>query len=161
MFNRSNSNTEGFSREDAVAEVRRLDGRIDSVQAALRALRAEGEQAVRALRAEGLAALSQARGTATPERAAARTQEAPRPVAGTTGVDYGAVAFGLKEISRKVGELVGSTGRVNESELKREYEGTVQYFADVFAKADPNFDEVSFKRAAGLNPPQPYERSHP
>lgn len=60
-----------------------------------------------------------------------------------TGVDYGAVAFGLSEIKRRVAQIVSGTS------LADEYAGTVQYFADVFAKSDPSFNADEFKRAAG------------
>lgn len=59
-------------------------------------------------------------------------------------VDYGAVAFGLSEIKRKVSQLS------NASRVASEYAGVVQYFADVFAKADPEFDAATFKRQAGV-----------
>jgi len=59
-------------------------------------------------------------------------------------VDYGAVAFGLSEIKRKVAAAgVGSA-------LQSEYVGAVQYFADVFAKSDPSFDVALFKRQSGV-----------
>lgn len=61
-------------------------------------------------------------------------------------LDYGAVAYGLSEIKRKVAGLVGDG---DASALRSEYAGTVQYFADVFTKADPQFDADEFKRAAG------------
>jgi len=63
----------------------------------------------------------------------------------TTGVDYGAVAFGLSEIARKVRGAVGAS-----QQMVDEYRGAVQYFADVFAKSDPAFDATEFKRQAGV-----------
>lgn len=63
-------------------------------------------------------------------------------------LDYGAVAFGLSEIKRKVSHLAESAGHT--SGLRSEYADTVQYFADVFAKADPAFDAAAFKRQAGV-----------
>ena len=60
-------------------------------------------------------------------------------------VDYAAVAFGLSEIKRKVTAQLG-----NGSEVTSVYAGSVQYFADVFAKADPEFDAALFKRQAGV-----------
>lgn len=60
-----------------------------------------------------------------------------------TGVDYGAVAFGLAVIKRKVAAVgVGA-------QLQSEYRRAVQYFADVFAKSDPEFDADEFRRQAG------------
>lgn len=60
-------------------------------------------------------------------------------------LDYGAVAFGLSEIARKVKSQLGAT-----TDMTAEYRGTVQYFADVFSKADPSFDEAQFKTQAGV-----------
>lgn len=73
-----------------------------------------------------------------------------RPSATTTtsDVDYGAVAFGLSEIKRKVADLLGASRGLGA--LQSEYPSTVQYFADVFAKADPSFDADAFKRQAGV-----------
>ncbi len=68
-----------------------------------------------------------------------------RPSAVTPDVDYGAVAFGLSEIKRKVASALPGNAY-----LGGEYEGTVQYFADVFAKSDPSFNEADFKRQAGV-----------
>ncbi len=62
------------------------------------------------------------------------------------GIDYGAVAFGLKEISRKVGNALGGSA----GDPRTEYAGAVQYFADVFMKADPQFDADAFKRQSGV-----------
>lgn len=90
-------------------------------------------------RVEALEALAtQIKGSpvSTPAR---RTETAAR-----SALDYAAVAFGLSEIKRKVGQLS------NSHEVASEYEGTVQYFADVFAKADPSFDVAAFKRDAGV-----------
>jgi hypothetical protein len=67
--------------------------------------------------------------------------------ASATGVDYGAIAFGLSEIKRKVTQV---TGLRESGEMRREYAGAVQYFADVFAKADPQFDADAFKRQSGV-----------
>lgn len=88
------------------------------------------------------------------ERLAQRVQgvglrDAAAPAASTadrTGgtVDYGAVAFGLSEIKRKIGPHFGNSAKV-----LSEYQGAVDYFADVFAKADPNFDRVGFNERAG------------
>lgn len=82
--------------------------------------------------------------------AAARGEDVPagRVTSAPGRVDYGAVAFGLSEIKRKVSTLVGFVGRG--SELTGEYEGAVQYFCDVFAKSDPDFNADTFKRQAGV-----------
>lgn len=72
------------------------------------------------------------------------TPSVATPTTPATGVDYGAVAFGLSEIKRKVAAAgVGSA-------LQSEYVGAVQYFADVFAKSDPSFDVALFKRQSGV-----------
>lgn len=63
-----------------------------------------------------------------------------------TGVDYGAVAFGLSEIKDKVGNIL--VGHAAEDDMTREYRGIVQYFSDVFAKSDPSFDAAEFARLA-------------
>lgn len=61
------------------------------------------------------------------------------------GIDYGAVAFGLSEIAAKVRGHLGGP-----QELVDHYREAVQYFADVFAKADATFNEAEFKRQAGV-----------
>lgn len=61
-----------------------------------------------------------------------------------SGVDYGAVAFGLSEIKRKI----ASQFNVTDAQMQSQWEGTVDYFADVFAKSDPGFDRAAFTRAA-------------
>lgn len=66
-----------------------------------------------------------------------------------TGVDYGAVAFGLSEIKRRVGEVL-SMHSVGEGRLVQEWTDTVQYFVDVFAKSDPEFDAETFKHQSGI-----------
>ena len=113
--------------------------------------RTEGEAALRALEARVVALETLASDlrrsnsavlTATPLPAREGTGTTS---VSTTGVDTGAIAFGLKEIARKVGEvLTGTPG------LDREYVGVVQYFADVLAKADSSFDEALFKQQAGV-----------
>lgn len=92
---------------------------------------------------ETLARTLRAQGGST---AVSETYNRPQaPVTGgTTGVDYAAVAFGLSEIKRKVAQLAGG------HDLATEYAGTVQYFADVFAKADPSFDADAFRSQAGV-----------
>lgn len=80
------------------------------------------------------------------------TVETPLPVrtpGASLGVDYGAVAFGLSEIKREVAQALNTTG-VSAQTLTSKFEGTVQYFADVFAKSDPGFNEAEFKRQAGV-----------
>jgi hypothetical protein len=76
-------------------------------------------------------------------------------------IDYGAIAFGLTEIKRKVAGLVGQG---DSSVMAEEYKGTVQYFADVFKKSDPSFNEAEFKRQAGLGGREilsPWTPQHP
>lgn len=73
-----------------------------------------------------------------------RAQGSPVTTASTTGVDYGAIAFGLSEIKRKISQHLPA------QEVAREFVGVVQYFADVFAKADTGFDVDAFKRLSGV-----------
>lgn len=108
----------GF-KNDVRAELDSLAGRVDALETLAAQVRAGS-------RVE----------TLTPSRPAVGNAPA-------TGVDYGAVAFGLAEIKRRVQGLASSATVTNE------YRQTVQYFADCF-KADPSFDEESFKRAAGV-----------
>lgn len=63
-------------------------------------------------------------------------------------VDYGAVAYGLSSIKRDVAGVIGAEAR--NSDLAEHYRQTVQYFVDVFAKADPAFDANLFRRQAGV-----------
>ena len=58
-------------------------------------------------------------------------------------LDYGAVAFGLSEYGRKMQSLTTM-------DVSDYHAPAVQFFADVFAKADPAFDAEGFKRAAGV-----------
>lgn len=80
-----------------------------------------------------------------------RSTSAPTTAARST-LDYGAIAFGLAEIKRKVAALIqgGSADMAQEarSRAQAEYAGAVDYFADVFAKADPTFDRAEFCRLA-------------
>lgn len=85
-----------------------------------------------------------------------RTTQAVRQEVGVTHtdaesisrVDYGAVAFGLSQIKRDVANVIGTEVRAND--LTEHYRQTVQYFADVFAKADPAFDANAFRTQAGV-----------
>jgi len=63
-----------------------------------------------------------------------------------TGVDYGAIAFGLSQI--KADAAANLNNAVPASALAKHYRETVQYFSDVFAKADPSFDAADFARKA-------------
>lgn len=78
-------------------------------------------------------------------QATAARSEAPATTAGRSTLDYAAVAFGLAEIKAKVAQIVPA-GR--EGDMAREWRGTVDYFADVFAKADPQFNRDEFARGA-------------
>lgn len=60
-------------------------------------------------------------------------------------LDYGAIAFGLSEMRHKIAAQFGTS-----NELTREYAGSVQWFAEVFALADPTFDMAAFTRNAGV-----------
>lgn len=57
-------------------------------------------------------------------------------------LDYDAIAFGLSEIKRKL------SGVIDGATLRTEHQGAVDYFADVFAKADPQFNRDEFNRLA-------------
>lgn len=65
-------------------------------------------------------------------------------------LDYDAIAFGLSEIARKVRRAVGAKGFGGSQAMADYYRETVQYFADVFAKSDPEFDADAFKRQSGV-----------
>jgi hypothetical protein len=67
----------------------------------------------------------------------------PVQVNEATGVDYGAIAFGLSDLKRKARNS-GVSG------VSETFAGAVQYFADVFSKSDPSFNEADFKRQAGV-----------
>lgn len=66
------------------------------------------------------------------------------PVSTGTGVDYGAVAYGLSEIGAKFRQHLGSS-----AELTREYEGAVEWFVGCFA-GDASFDANAFRTGAGV-----------
>lgn len=61
-----------------------------------------------------------------------------------TGVDYGAVAYGLTDLKRKIQAQLGSS-----SELDSEYRGLVEWFAGCF-QGDASFDRAAFQRQAGV-----------
>lgn len=158
MFNRNN----GITADEAQAEVARLDRRIGAVELELQQARQEGAEALAALRAAGQRELDRLTGTRVRTSDSSRTQEAPRPVAGTTGVDYGAVAYGLASIKADVSGIRDAF--VGREEIDKQYRGAVQYFADVFKKADPSFDETTFKVQAGVESggtSGAYTRQHP
>lgn len=156
MFNRSQNNGADTTTyaplsdlEDLKDRVARLEGlarQLTSERGGLSAL-AEPRGGVGQYDRSGLPAA--ARGEETPAGRTATPRVSTTNVTGGTttrvgtGVDYGAIAFGLSEIRRKLaGVLDGPT-------LRSEHEGAVQYFADVFSKADPAFNEAEFKRQAG------------
>lgn len=117
-------------KSDALAEqfsnaYSELDGRLTSLERLARQIR------------NGQTPVAQAESTA------ARSEVFPED---RDVVDYGAVAFGLSEIKAKVAQIVPAG---HEGSMRREWEGVVDYFADVFAKADPGFDRAAFNRAAG------------
>lgn len=69
---------------------------------------------------------------------------APLPVRPrTSGVDYGAVAYGLSQIKSKVRAALGGS-----TEVDREHAGAVEWFVGCFA-GDPSFDADAFRRNAG------------
>jgi hypothetical protein len=61
----------------------------------------------------------------------------------SSGVDYGAVAYGLSEIKAKFRAHLGTS-----DDLTREYEGAVEWFVGCFA-GDASFDANAFRAAAG------------
>lgn len=110
----------------------------------------EAHRALDALRQEGASAFAElGRKVDALARTAQRSSTATTstPTAPATGVDYGAVAFGLSQIKRDVAGVVGDNAR--SADLAAHYRQTVQYFADVFAKSDGQFDADLFKSQAG------------
>jgi len=97
------------------------------------------ERLARTLRSGGVA-----HNTVTPEEVLQRSNPATQ-TATATGVDYGAIAFGLSEIKRAIKYQFD----VTDAQMRDQFAGTVQYFADVFAKSDPGFDEALFKQQSG------------
>lgn len=148
MFNRS-SNNDSITRSEAKTYVDGLEQQLTTAEAAVR--RELSNLGARVTTLEALAARMRASLPSEMERDITGTavrRDLPRRTPGASlGVDYGAIAFGLSEIARKIAGVLGDT---SEGDLKSEYEGAVQYFADVFAKADPAFDEAQFKRQAGV-----------
>lgn len=61
-----------------------------------------------------------------------------------SGVDYGAVAYGLSQIKATMVSHLGSS-----AELNREYAGAVTWFAACF-EGDASFDRATFERTAGV-----------
>lgn len=144
MFNRKNDETP-ITREEAVAALAGYVTREDAEQyaSALSALDdrvSTLERLARELRANG------AYDGTTGSRAASNvaTQEVPAP---TTGVDYGAIAFGLSQVKNDVAKVMSSGADTRQ--IQAHYRETVQYFADVLAKSDPQFDAAAFRIAAG------------
>jgi hypothetical protein len=71
---------------------------------------------------------------------------APAPVVtsnGTSGVDYGAVAYGLSDLKRKIRGALGGS-----AEVDREHTGAVEWFVACFS-GDASFDADTFRRQAG------------
>lgn len=168
MFNRKEGTGDNITREEAQAYVSGIEQGGTRLRTEMQAARDDlalqiGELGDRVTTLETLAHSLRA-GMGSETRIQAHQAPLPRrestvPATATT-VDYAAIAFGLSEIKRKVGQLVSGDG-IGTSQMAGEYEGTVQYFADVFAKADPNFDEGAFKLQAGVNPPrEPYVHPH-
>lgn len=116
-------------------------------EAALNRLQDAAQDEIEALRRDGAAEFSKlaAKIDEGTRRVVAYCSDVPEQYTqAATALDYGAVAFGLSEMKRKIVDAFGYSGEVG-----REHSGAVQYFADVFAKADPAFDADEFKRAAG------------
>lgn len=153
MFNRSQNNSNDYvTREEAAAvvdQVTSLNSRVTELEALARRL---GASPVSVGEARPVVSASSPSFDRSGIPAAAQGEDAPAgrvATAARTGVDYGAVAFGLAEIARKTSAALSALGGAPELQLRSEYEGAVQYFADVFAKSDPSFDAAEFKRQAG------------
>lgn len=73
------------------------------------------------------------------------TNTAPVSTGTGSGVDYGAVAYGLSEIGAKFRQHLGSS-----SDLTREYEGAVEWFVACFS-GDASFDANAFRSQAGVS----------
>lgn len=142
-----NAQVVGAARRQAESVVSRTDALTKSdAEQALAALKREGAEQFRQLNAK----LDESVRSILRTQDYAEAVEAGRDPHETSaqGVDYGAVAFGLSQIKRDVANVVGSEART--ADLTAHYVGTVQYFADVFAKSDPSFDIGAFKRQAGV-----------
>lgn len=115
----------GF-KQDVAGELQNLDRRVTELEELAQRLAGPTYRAVQA-------------------QAPAARSEASATTAGRSTLDYAAVAFGLAEVKAKVAQIVPA-GR--EGDMAREWRGTVDYFADVFAKADPQFNRDEFARGA-------------
>ncbi len=140
------------SKEDAQAyaeALKALDDRVTTLEALASELRRNGTPAAASADERDETAeqprRTEVRGSYDGITGGSRASAPARAVASTTGVDYGAIAFGLAEIKRNVVAQFG-----HEREVATKFVGTVQYFADVFAKSDPNFDQAMFKRQSGV-----------
>jgi len=126
------------TKEEATAVVNQLNG----MDTRVRALETLAEQ-IKGNNAHRVQVAEQ------PSRSGDYTITLPTRTPGATlGVDYGAIAFGLSEIKHNVTRALSVQG--GGADLAQQYEGTVQYFADVFSKSDPSFDEALFKRQSGV-----------
>lgn len=138
-----------------------LKGRVRSLEGVANDLRrSRGESLpVRAIQGRSSADTVETYTANLPTRTpgASLTDDLPREAVSTNtasridrrfALDYPAVAFGLSEIKREVAVALNASG-VSAQTLTSKFAGTVQYFADVFAKNDPEFNEAEFKRQAG------------
>lgn len=67
-----------------------------------------------------------------------------------SGVDYGAVAYGLTSLRDKIARQFNVSGAFdNSTDLGRQYVDTVAWFASCF-QGDASFNEAEFRRNAGV-----------
>lgn len=125
---RANVAMRADARTGATAPLTKRDAEV-----ALADLRRDGEAQFRALHERIASAVTRLGAGQT-----VAASDLPRRTPGASlTVDYGAIAYGLSELK---------------SRLTDDYPAVVQYFADVFAKADPSFDMDAFERQAGVVP---------
>jgi len=131
----------GF-KEDTKDMLGELNSRVTALEALARTLRSNGVGSVSTGR--HAAPVTAVRDLSAGHSVLRRDPVDGASVGRATGVDYGAIAFGLSEIERKITDNFGNADAVH-----REHVGVVQYFSDVFAKSDPSFDAVDFARKSG------------
>jgi hypothetical protein len=123
----------GF-KEDTRAELDSLARRVTTLETLAQSLRAGGVVSTTVATQNTQATRGQYDGITGASR--------PSSNGVRSTVDYGAIAFGLSELKREAGNLGADVPPAY-------FPGVVQYFADVFAKSDPNFDAELFTRQAG------------
>lgn len=133
-----------ITRQEAQEFIDQVNQRLDALEREIPLLRQEMGRTAEAFNLDvpvSYALTDQAEPAATaaaPERGSVTT-------AARTGVDYGAVAYGLASIKADIKTQFG----VTDGQMASKWTGVVSYFADVFTKSDPNFDRAAFTRNAG------------